>query len=428
MASKPVILALPVVEQRYSCHGCGNCCRDFTVQLREGDLAKLREQDWERRIGGPVAIAFRGVEYLRQREDGSCMFLMDDGRCRIHVEFGFEAKPIACQLFPFHLTPTSRGTLMGLNFACQSVLENKGAGLPSHSRELMRMASALPELAPDEGRAFAAPMLTDSLRASAAEVEAIASRLDRWLRREEASLGVRVDGLAWIVSSLAQAKLANVRDERFVDLFDALVGALPEELPHHPLESPTSGQRTMLRRAVFARIEDPKLTSAVKRGRWRTALAQLARQRRFARGRGEAPLIAHDWPNGAQLEAVESIAAANDANRAAGIDDLVTRFLRASILGGRCWGAGYYGWPIVRGLQALLLSLACVGWLARLHAAGRRREAIDLSAVRAAIGRVDRTAGRAPWLGSAGERLRLTYLQRDDGLRRLIHALALTRD
>ena len=33
------ILMLPVATQRYSCHGCGNCCRDFTVQLRDADLA-----------------------------------------------------------------------------------------------------------------------------------------------------------------------------------------------------------------------------------------------------------------------------------------------------------------------------------------------------------------------------------------------------
>ena len=27
--------------QHYSCHGCGDCCRDFSVQLRVDDLDKL---------------------------------------------------------------------------------------------------------------------------------------------------------------------------------------------------------------------------------------------------------------------------------------------------------------------------------------------------------------------------------------------------
>ena len=89
------ILVLPVAPQRYSCHGCGNCCRDFTVQLSERDLAKLREQRWEERLGEPVTTEFRGRTYLRQRDDGACVFLMDDGLCRIHREFGFAEKPVA---------------------------------------------------------------------------------------------------------------------------------------------------------------------------------------------------------------------------------------------------------------------------------------------------------------------------------------------
>ena len=95
------ILSLPVREQRYSCHGCGNCCKDFTVQLRERDLQKLREQRWEERLGEPVTVEFRDRIWLRQREDGSCVFLQEDGKCRIHAEFGFAEKPTACQLFPF---------------------------------------------------------------------------------------------------------------------------------------------------------------------------------------------------------------------------------------------------------------------------------------------------------------------------------------
>ena len=50
------ILMLPIAAQRYSCHGCGNCCRDFTVQLREADLAKLRAQDWETKLAMPVTV------------------------------------------------------------------------------------------------------------------------------------------------------------------------------------------------------------------------------------------------------------------------------------------------------------------------------------------------------------------------------------
>lgn len=416
MSTSLPILTLQVKEQRYSCHGCGNCCRDFTVQLRDEDLTKLQQQDWERRLGQTVTIEFRGTRYLRQREDGSCLFLLDDGRCRIHAEFGFAAKPIACQLFPFSIMPTHDGLRMGINFACQSVLENKGAALPSHLNDLRRMAGELGELPVSQPP----PMLTDRIRAGGDEVESLTARIDQWLRRTDLGLPLRLDGLAWVVSSLAQAKLTNVRGKRLDDLLEVLFSALPDELEHHPIEPATPRQRKMLRRAVFARTEDPKLSGVSKPSRWRATLAQLLRERRFASGRGFAPRIGQGWPAQQPLQDVESIGSPHELLEIAAMDDLLTRYLRATILGGRCWGTGYYGWPIVRGLEALLLNVACIGWLARLHGAGRGLNAIDIVAVRAALGRVDRTAGRAPWLGSAGETLRLRYLRLDDGLRRLL--------
>lgn len=419
------ILTLAVREQRYSCHGCGNCCRDFTVQLRDSDLQKLRDQTWEAKVGGPVTIAFRGVTYLRQREDGACVFLMDDGLCRIHKEFGFEAKPIACQLFPFHLTPGSKGIVSGLNYACQSVLENKGRELRSHAPDLARMAGELAELQPAAGP----PPLSDRLRASAAEERSLVAHIDAWLRRQDLGLTTRIDGMAWVAQSLAKAKLENVRDARLHDLLDVLFGALPGELVHYPPAPSSARQLKMLRQAVFTRIEDPKLAAIERNGRWRTTLGQLSRSRRFKSGSGVTPVIGPGW-RAVELREVNRVVAARDPHQAAMIDDLMTRWLRASVLGGRAWGAGYYGWSMVGGVQALLLAAACVGWLARLHAAGESRGEITIEDVRAALGRIDRTAGRAKWLGTSAERLRLAYLAMDDGLRRLLaqHALTCSAD
>ena len=51
MATSVPLTVLDLWEQRYSCHGCGDCCRDFSVQLRDEDLDRLREQRWEARLG-----------------------------------------------------------------------------------------------------------------------------------------------------------------------------------------------------------------------------------------------------------------------------------------------------------------------------------------------------------------------------------------
>jgi hypothetical protein len=101
-------------------------------------------------------------------------------------------------------------------------------------------------------------------------------------------------------------------------------------------------------------------------------------------------------------------------------EELLVRWLRATVLGGRAWGSGFYGWPVVDGLQAVSLNLACALWLAHAHAAAHGRQAVSLEDVRAAVGRVDRTSGRAPWIGGRAERARLAWLRIDDGLRRLL--------
>jgi hypothetical protein len=77
---------------------------------------------------------------------------------------------------------------------------------------------------------------------------------------------------------------------------------------------------------------------------------------------------------------------------------------------------------LVDGLQALALNVACAGWLARAHAAAAGRAAPTADDLRAAIGRVDRTSGRAPWIGGRAERIRLRWLCIDDGLRRVVRA------
>ena len=124
--------------QRYSCHGCGSCCRDFTVQLTERDLQKLHEQGWKERLGQEYVVQFRGHSWLKQTDDGACVFLGDNGLCKVHAEFGLEAKPLACQFFPFMLSPNTRDTHVGISFACGSVLASKGAPLQTHRADVRR--------------------------------------------------------------------------------------------------------------------------------------------------------------------------------------------------------------------------------------------------------------------------------------------------
>ncbi|MEE2972010.1 MAG: YkgJ family cysteine cluster protein, partial [Planctomycetota bacterium] len=225
MARRIPLTILDLDDQRYSCHGCGDCCRDFSVQLREEDLDRLERQGWEKEFGEPVTVEFRGRRYLRQREDGACLFLQEDGLCGIHARHGFHEKPVACRLFPFNLAPDARGTHAGLNFACQSVRANRGGTLASHRGDLERALREVPE-----SRTVAPPRLTRELRADVAEVDTLSTRLDRWLERSEIPLAIRLDGFAWVAESLGKASLEQVRGARLGELMDLLLQALPDEL------------------------------------------------------------------------------------------------------------------------------------------------------------------------------------------------------
>jgi lysine-N-methylase len=414
MASSVPLTILELREQRYSCHGCGDCCRDFSVQLRDEDLDRLRVQRWEERLGERVTVEFRERTYLRQRPDGACLFLQADGLCRIHAEFGFGEKPVACRLFPFNLAPDAKGTRAGLNFACSSVRANRGAALATHRGDLERALREVPEAS-----AILPPRLDRDRRADAVEVDGVVDGIDAWLRRPEVALPVLLDGFAWMAQSLGAASFAKVRGSRVRELAGLLASALPAELEHLPVEPPAAGHWRMLRQAAFARIEDPRFTDDEPRPTLRARLSQWNRSRRFARGRGAVPPLARGWKVPRDFAAIASMPLVGD-DRA--IADLVARWLRASIRGGRAWGAGYYGWPITEGLQALALDAGCLGWLARAHAAGEGKPAADLASVAEALGRIDRARGRAVWLGSVGERLRLRYLGVDDGLRRLVRS------
>ncbi|MBM4006755.1 MAG: YkgJ family cysteine cluster protein [Planctomycetes bacterium] len=411
----PVLMpAIP--EQRYSCHGCGECCRDFTIELRGEDFERVAAQGWERELGEPFWIDFAGRRWLRQREDGACVFLGEGGKCGIHARFGLEAKPIACQLFPFTFAPGPMDARVGVSFACGSVRRSLGAGLPTHLQEVRRMQASLPEASAREQSADLGSGLAGSLE----ECEIVAQRLDRWLAEHALAPNIRWEGFMFLSQSLRNADLARVRGERLGELLDTLAAHAPAELQALEVKSPSRRANRMLRQAVFARVEDPKIGSLMRVGRLRSVLSQWRRSRTWASGRGVAPGIA-GWP-AVHFSGVQQVRGLFAGSESSQIDELFQRWIRASILGGRAWGSGLYGLPVNEGVAFLALNVLCAAWLARAHASALGRDAPTLEDASVAVGRVDRSSGRARWLGSRGERLRVQWLAHTASLLSLARA------
>lgn len=256
------------------------------------------------------------------------------------------------------------------------------------------------------------------------EADALTGRFERWLIHGKAPIERRLIGAARLLALLDQAKLGKVRDERFVDLLDVLLETLPGEAVQ-AVDDPTTRQSAMLRQFAFAHAEHvtlDELRGGVT-GRFRKRWWQLQKAKQFLGGDGTIPEL-HGIEGTASFATVEAVApAVEDRER---IEDLLRRYLTARMEGRSAFGAGYYGWPMVAGMTACLLSVAAAGWIARFRAAAAKRTTLTFVDAAAAIAIVDRAATRLPALGTLAERTRIAYLQSDDGVARLLRRHRLT--
>lgn len=403
--------------QRWSCHSCGNCCRTLVVHLTRRERERLDQQEWEAKLGvSPYVRVGRGWA-LNKRDNGACVFLDEENRCKIHAEYGEGDKPVACRLYPFSVCAVPDGWQASVRFDCPSVVSSKGRPVSQYRTFLLDLVQGLTH-APPQDRG--GPHLQRGLRATEHEVDALTSRFVRWLASDDLPLAYRLIGAARLTATLNDASLSKVRGARFSELLDLLFSALPTECAGVP-PPPTARQLGMLRQLAFAHAEHVTLrehrggVGVRLRKRWR----QLRAARRFRKGRGVVPRLP-GLEGDRTFERVESVRSACD--RAVDVEHLLVRYLTARFEGRSVFGTGYYGWPVIGGLGALWLSVAVAGWVARCAAAGEGRTLCRFDDVACAIGVVDRAATRLPALGTMAERARLSYLFTADGVARLLHA------
>jgi len=418
--SLPLTVFMPSVPgQQWSCHSCGHCCRTLVIHLFEDDRKKIDQQEWSGHLDVKPYVRVGRRYVLNKRLDGRCVFLAEDNRCGIHVRYGGDSKPLACKIFPFSVRPIARGWQASLRFDCPSAAASKGERLGSAAvwlQPLVELLNQVASHADDSGH------LRGGLRATSEEIETVVTRITRWLEDDRISFSMRLIGAGRITSTLMVATLEKVRGERLSELLELLIRALPGECATWPTV-PTERQRGMLRQLVFAHAEHLSLgelragilSGIRRRGR------QLIDARRFLKGKGRVPLLpgAHQPVDFNAIEGVSS-----STERGGDIEDLVARYLAARLSGNSVFGGGYYGWPVLTGMAALWLSVAVTGWLARHQAAMNGRKSISFEDVANALGVVDRAATRSPALGTSVERIRLSYLSRDDGIARLVGCYA----
>lgn len=156
---------------RFSCRQCGDCCRSTPVLLTGEEVARYDARDWTSVLGYPAPLVhdtarvggMRG-QFLRRKQDGTCLFLGPDALCEIHRHLGEAEKPLTCRVFPFRFVPgAGEGPpLVGAQFACSSIAAGDGEALSARRRgleelqeEVARQHAQAPRLAPVR---FAGPL------------------------------------------------------------------------------------------------------------------------------------------------------------------------------------------------------------------------------------------------------------------------------
>lgn len=406
MKSGPVQLPL---FQKFDCHSCGYCCRNLVVNVTPDEQAKIVADGWPERLPGQelfVAYRFRGRRLIRlaHRADGACVFLGDDGLCRLHKESGAQMKPLPCRMYPFVPTPGAESVRIDLRADCPSVAKNQGQSLSRHSGDI---AGYVAETDTEPMRM--PPEWTHGRRLTAEEFAALATTFSNVLTAETLTYRERLRSGARLLNLLYVARIDKVRDERFVELMQLLSKAVlegaTEDEPIPPL--PKRAGR-LFRQWLFlhAIADDPADLAVRGLAKLRRSWGRYRQSGQFAYGAGPVPPMRPEWPE-TTFEAVAAIEPVADEHL-----EPLCRSMRVKLDAHAFCGPGYFGVEALSGLTALWMLPALVGWFARMEAVKAGRSALDVDLLVEGLRCAHHTFGVSPVFARISEKLRLQGLGR----------------
>lgn len=381
---------LPIVE-KWECRGCGHCCRGTTVALDERDLKTLKEQEWDKHpeFRGVKTVVrerhFGGRHVLAKRADGRCVFLSDEGRCRIHEMHGPDAKPAICRMFPLQLVPLGDFAYLTTRRSCPTAAVDEGRPLIEHLRELKRsdLASRLTT------SAAAPPPIVQGGRRSWRDFLAAADVLQRLMVDDRMPMVRRlVHGLQFC-SRLEECRVPPVGENAWPELMQCLGASAAEGAGQYFQDrTPPSLATALLFRLLGVHYIRSHPSFRIARGKgfqpatstdWKPVplgrLRILGVMARFARGKGTLPAINPQFP-AATFKSLEeplgplSPDVAHPLNR---YFETHAASKQYAVVGTRR--------PLVESFRALAFKYPIALWLLRLVSTGREpitRDMVDI--------------------------------------------------
>jgi len=406
-------LDLPTI-QNWSCHNCSGCCRQHLIEVTDEERERIVGQGWSADDGipdQPVIVRngrFSRSHRLAHRADGACVFLDDQGLCRIHAKFGEAAKPLACRIYPYTFHPSGRQVAVGLRFSCPTVVENLGASVASQAGELRQIAK---QVVPAGITEDPPPEITRGQRLDWTDFKRFLNAIVDGLSQNDVALSVRLRRILFWMELVNASRFDEVRGRR-LDEFLTLIrqAADVEDQPELPPPSKTGGVMFRLLVAQYARKDTLLVLQSGLVNRWRLLMSAL----RFARGRGQVPVL-QDGFGPATFEQLEQPFGMPDAAQ-----ELLTRYFLVKVQSIHFCGRAYYGLPLVEGFLSLVLIYPAILWLARWLAVTDGRQVLTMGDIQQAMAVADHHHGFSPAFGQFSFRRRVRDLNRLGEIGRLV--------
>ena len=408
-----VPVRLPPLQEHWDCHQCAQCCYGTEILLDEEDLAKLQNQGWDRHPD------YRGIRVIRRvgllggryrlahRQDGTCVFLLPDKLCRIHRDFGLQAKPKLCQAFPFQTVPAPEGAIVVVRRSCPSAAAGRGRPVLLDRADLQQALQARPPTAPLRQP----PEIVPGHRLGWPETLRVTDWVERLFRDEHYPLVRRAAHVAIFADLLGQCRPARLSRSHLAELLDLLAQQAVREAGQYfqDRRAPDRPGQMLFRRiaADYVRLHPQIRLRRCWRHRWwwiRTAW-------RLGRGQGQLPPLPEQWP-GASLEALDRPLGPLSPEVLRPLDEY---FAAAACCRAYCL-LTRPGWSLVEAIRALVMAYPVGMWLLRFAAPDRPADSQAVIQAVVALDRGERLAG----LAGTAHRQRLRLLARLGQIPRLI--------
>ncbi len=412
-------IELPTI-QNWNCHNCSGCCKQHGIFITEEEERRIESQGWE--ASGELSKGLEPIikekslfgkkqSRLAQQPDGACIFLDEQGLCRIHGKFGEAAKPLACRIYPYAFHPKGNEITVSLRFSCPSVTQNLGKSLVRQNKEIREIAElVVPKNRPES----VPPKVTGQTRLNWKEILEIIHRLDQSMAGEATPMTLKLLRTLFWLNLIQQTNYQNIRGERLAELLDLLVEAAPAEVPAIP-EAVSPAKVALMQFRLLAGQYARKDTFASMDTSFKGRFSQLRAATRLSSGKGNLPQLHPDLGE-VPVSALEGSFGPIPAES----EELFTRYFRVKIQGIHFCGPAFYDIPLIEGFQALALTYSVTLWLARWRAVAQSRTTITAEDIREALQIVDHQHGYSQVFGTWSSKKRITTIAHSGNLDKLL--------